>query len=407
MNCRNCKKPLTSTFVDLGLSPFSNAYVTYEDLQKQERYYPLKVLVCDHCWLVQTSEYPKSEDLFTADYAYFSSTSKTWAEHTSKYYRHIKNLMGISSDSFVVEIGSNDGCLLKHFYQDDIPCLGIEPTLSTAKAAEGLGLTVLQEFFSEKLGSVIKQKYGLADLIIGNNVFAHVPDITDFTRGLKAALKPNGIVTLEFPHLMHLISKNQFDTIYHEHYSYLSLNVVNNIFNDFGLRIWNVEEIPTHGGSLRIYASHVENNDTVSCEVSKLMKKEISFGLQNIDTYFAFQKKADKIRDKLVQFLRRLKGDGKSVAAYGAAAKGNTLLNYAGIKPDLLPYVCDASPSKQGKYLPGSHIPILEPSVLKKRQPDYVVILPWNIAVEVMEQNQELALSGTKFVTFVPDLVIV
>lgn len=406
MNCRNCKKSLTHSFVDLGFAPYSNAYLTHGDLRKPERYYPLKVCVCEHCWLVQTSEYSRSEDLFTADYAYFSSTSKTWVEHTLKYYRHVKHLKSLNSNSFVVEIGSNDGCLLKHFFQDNIPCLGIEPTLSTATAAEGLGLTVLQDFFSEKLGSTLKHTYGLADLVIGNNVFAHVPDITDFTRGLKAVLKPSGIVTLEFPHLMRLISGKQFDTIYHEHFSYLSLNVVNNIFSDFGLRIWNVEELFTHGGSLRIYASHVENNDSVLDSVSNLINKENAFGLRDLNTYFKFQHDVDQIKNRFVQFLTALRDDGKSVAAYGAAAKGNTLLNYAGITADLLPYVCDASSSKQGKYLPGSHIPILEPSVLSERRPDYVIILPWNIAAEIIEQNQELSLSGTKFVTVLPELVI-
>ena len=406
MNCRNCKKPLTQSFVDLGCAPYSNAYLTHRDLRKPERYYPLKVCVCEHCWLVQTSEYSRSEDLFTADYAYFSGTSKTWVEHTSQYYRHVKHLMNLHSDSFVIEIGSNDGCLLKHFFLDNIPCLGIEPTQSTAKAAEGLGLTVLQEFFSEKIGSTLKHTFGLADLIIGNNVLAHVPDITDFTRGLKAALKPRGIVTLEFPHLMRLISEKQFDTVYHEHFSYLSLNVVNNIFRNCGLRIWDVEELVTHGGSLRIYASHVENNDSIFSSVSSLINKENAFGLQDLNTYSSFQHDVDQIKSRFVRFLTSLKDDGKSVAAYGAAAKGNTLLNYSGITVDLLPYVCDASSSKQGKYLPGSHIPILDPSVLGERRPDYILILPWNIASEIKEQNQELLLRGTKFVTVLPELVI-
>ncbi len=406
MNCRNCEKPLAHSFVDLGLAPHSNAYLTDGDLRKPERYYPLKVCVCEHCWLVQTSEHFRSEDIFTADYAYFSGTSRTWVEHTSQYYKHIKHLMSLNSDSFVVEIGSNDGCLLKHFFHGKIPCLGVEPTHSTAKAAERLGLTVLRDFFSEKLGCTLKHRYGLADLIIANNVFAHVPDIADFTRGLKAALKPDGMVTLEFPHLMRLISGKQFDTVYHEHFSYLSLNVVDKIFSNLGLRIWNVEELLTHGGSLRIYASHIENNDIVSGTVSNIIKEEIAFGLKDLNTYTKFQHDVDKIRDQLIRFLTKIKNDGKSVAGYGAAAKGNTLLNYAGVKADLLPYVCDASPSKQGKYLPGSQIPILDPSVLKERRPNYIIILPWNIAEEVRKQNQELASGGTRFVTFVPNLVI-
>jgi SAM-dependent methyltransferase len=314
--------------------------------------------------------------------------------------------LGLKEKSLVIEVASNDGYLLKNFIEKKIPCLGIEPTASTARAAEDLGIPVLQEFFGEQLGKLLAKEGRQADLIAGNNVYAHVPDINDFTRGLKAALKPDGTITLEFPHLMRLIEFNQFDTIYHEHFSYLSLYTVQKIFNSAGLRIWNVEELCTHGGSLRVYGCHDHSPRKSLPIVDKILAQELERGMQNLSIYIAFQSQADKIKNDLIEFLLKQKKLGKKIAAYGAAAKGSTLLNYAGIKPDLLPFVCDAAKAKQGKFMPGSHIPILPPSALERSDLDYVFILPWNIAPEVREQNKALLVYGTKFVTAVPELKI-
>ena len=395
------------TFLDLGFAPPSNAYLSRQDLSKPEKYYPLKVKVCTHCWLVQTEDYAQVDELFSPDYAYFSSTSKGWLAHASAYSDTIIQRLGLNQNSLVMEIASNDGYLLKNFVAVGIPCLGIEPTASTAAAAEKLGIPVMREFFGAALGKQLAAADKQADLIAGNNVYAHVPDINDFTRGLNAALKPSGTITLEFPHLMRLIEHTQFDTVYHEHFSYLSLYTVQRIFQAAGLRVWNVEELPTHGGSLRIYGCHAEDARATASSVEALLAEESRNGLQNLSTYQGFQSRADKVKDDLLSFLIEQKRAGKKVAAYGAAAKGNTLLNYAGVKPDLLPFVCDAAIAKQGKYMPGSHIPILPPSSLEENKPDYVLILPWNIAAEVRQENGTLTALGTKFVTAVPTLVSV
>ncbi len=406
MKCRHCGSPLAHTFLDLGFAPPSNAYLTAADLIKPEKYYPLKIKVCDKCWLVQTEDYAQADELFSPDYAYFSSISTGWLAHAALYAEKITQQLQLSQDSLVIEVASNDGYLLKNFLAANIPCLGIEPTASTAAAAERLGITVVREFFGEQLGKQLAAEGKQADLIAGNNVYAHVPDINDFTRGLKATLKPGGTVTLEFPHLMRLIEHTQFDTVYHEHFSYLSLYTVVHIFKAVGLRVWDVEELPTHGGSLRIYGGHAENARHTSSAVSALLSEEAQRGLQTLNTYQHFQAKADRVKDDLLAFLIEKKRAGKKVAAYGAAAKGNTLLNYAGVKPDLLSFVCDAAPAKQGKFMPGSHIPILTPAVLLEQHPDFLVILPWNIATEVRQQNVQLAELGTKFVTAVPLLEI-
>jgi SAM-dependent methyltransferase len=405
-NCRHCGTLLQHTFLDLGYAPPSNAYLTEDDLNRPETYYPLKVKVCEQCWLVQTEDYADAEALFSSDYAYFSSTSTTWLEHAKKYVNQIVEELSLDSKSNVIEVASNDGYLLKNFVTAGIPCLGIEPTDSTASFAEQMGIPVLREFFGEKLGKRLADEDKQADLIIGNNVFAHVPDINDFTRGLKAALKPNGVITLEFPHLMSLIEKTQFDTIYHEHFSYLSLIVVSKIFNSFNLKIWKVEELSTHGGSLRVYGCHSEQPMDTDGSVTEILQREIQFGLKDLQTYLNFQHHADKIKNDLLTFLIEQKREGKSVAAYGAAAKGNTLLNYAGIKPDLLPFVCDASTAKQGKFMPGSHIPILHPNHIGSTKLDYILILPWNIAEEVQLQYSSLRGKGLKFITVVPNLII-
>ena len=406
MNCRHCATPLEHTFLDLGFAPPSNAYLTEADLTHPEKYYPLKVKVCSQCWLVQTEDYAQADELFSPEYAYFSSTSSGWLAHAARYASKMIGELGLGKDSHVIEVASNDGYLLKNFVAAGISCLGIEPTASTAAAAEAIGIPVMREFFGEQLGKQLARTGKQADLIAGNNVYAHVPDINDFTRGLKAALKLGGTITLEFPHLMRLIEHTQFDTVYHEHFSYLSLYTVVRIFELAGLRIRDVDELPTHGGSLRIYGCHANDTRATTAAVGALLAEEQARGLQTLSTYQGFQASADKVKDGLLAFLLEQKRAGKTVAAYGAAAKGNTLLNYAGVKPDLLPLVCDAALAKQGKYMPGSHIPIQAPSELARQPLDYVLILPWNIAAEVRQQNAALAAAGSKFVTAVPRLVI-
>lgn len=406
MNCRHCSSPLEHTFLDLGFAPPSNAYLTSEDLSVPEKYFPLRVRVCDQCWLVQTEDYAQADALFSASYAYFSSTSTGWLKHARLYADKITSQLALTQDSFVIEVAANDGYLLKNFVEAGIPCLGIEPTASTAATAESLGIPIVREFFGEKLGNELAKSGKQADLICGNNVYAHVPDINDFTRGLKAALKPEGTITLEFPHLMRMIEHTQFDTVYHEHFSYLSLCTVERIFNAAGLQVWDVEELSTHGGSLRVYGRHREGAADPSPAVEAMLKEEERRGLRTLATYQNFQAEANRVKDDMLAFLVEQKREGKKVAGYGAAAKGNTLLNYAGVKPDLLPFVCDAATAKQGMYMPGSHIPISPPSALAEYQPDYVVVLPWNIVDEVKQQNAQLSEFNTKFVTAVPKLEI-
>jgi hypothetical protein len=406
MKCRHCGTPLEHTFLDLGFAPPSNAYLKVADLAKPEKYYPLKVKVCAHCWLVQTEDYAQADELFSAEYAYFSSTSTGWLDHAARYAAQMMAQLQLTASSLVMEVASNDGYLLKNFVAAGIPCLGIEPTASTADAAEALGIPVLREFFGEALGDRLAARGQQADLIAGNNVYAHVPDINDFTRGLTTALKPGGTVTLEFPHLLQLLKQTQFDTVYHEHFSYLSLTTVERIFRTAGLRVWNVDRLPTHGGSLRVYGCHAADVRTSTSAVAALLHEEQMEGLQDLATYQSFQARADEVKNGLLAFLIEQRRLNKTVAAYGAAAKGNTLLNYGGVKPDLLPFVCDAAAAKQGKFMPGSHIPILPPSALRERRPDYVVILPWNIAAEVRAQNADLIALGTRFVTAVPQLEV-
>lgn len=403
--CRHCQKPLQHRFLDLGVAPPSNAYLSEFEIQQPEIFFPLQVMVCDKCWLVQTKDYAAADALFTRDYAYFSSTSKSWLAHAKRYSEMIIKRQQLNSESFIVEIASNDGYLLRNFVQKSIPCLGIEPTQSTAQAAMTLKIPVIQEFFGEKLGLKLgaEQK---ADLIIGNNVFAHVPDINDFARGMSALLKTNGIITLEFPHLLQLIQQVQFDTIYHEHFSYLSLHSVQHILALAGLRIFDIETLPTHGGSLRLYICHHHADYHKTPEVDVVLDSEIKCGLLNLSTYVQFQAQAEKLKDDLLFFLLEQKKLGKKVVAYGAAAKGNTLLNFAGIKSDLLPFICDAALSKQGKYMPGSHIPIVSPARLDEFRPDYVFILPWNISDEVINQISASLPETTHFVTAVPELRI-
>ncbi|HBX59777.1 MULTISPECIES: class I SAM-dependent methyltransferase [unclassified Methylophaga] len=406
MNCRHCKTPLTHTFLDLGVAPPSNAYLTAEQLTQPETKFPLKLYVCDRCWLVQTEDVTAADKLFTNDYAYFSSVSQGWLSHAERYCHQIIQRLQLDQNSLIVEVAANDGYLLKNFVAAAIPCLGIEPTDSTADHAEKLGIPILREFFGQQLAQELTEKSKQADLIIGNNVYAHVPDINDFTAGLKTLLKKDGTITLEFPHLLQLIQHRQFDTVYHEHFSYLSLNTVCQIFDKEGLRVFDVETLPTHGGSLRIYACHHADKRSTEPDVIRLLAEEKTFGLSKLNTYTGFQGYAEHIKQQLIDFLTEQKRLNKSVIAYGAAAKGNTLLNYAGISTDLLPLVVDAAASKQGKYLPGSHIPILAPDQITLKKPDFVLILPWNIAEEVMQQQSHIREWGGQFVTVIPELQV-
>jgi C-methyltransferase C-terminal domain/Putative zinc binding domain/Methyltransferase domain len=406
MKCRHCGSRLEHTFLDLGSAPPSNAYLSRADLSKPELYYPLKIRVCTHCWLVQTEDYAQPEKLFSPDYAYFSSTSSTWLAHARGYFESVTKRLALNSHSFVIEVACNDGYLLRNFVEAGIPCLGIEPTASTATAAEVLGIRVLHEFFSEDIGKRLAAEGMQADLIVGNNVYAHVPDINDFTLGLKSALKQSGTITLEFPHLMRMIEHIQFDTVYHEHFSYLSLHTVSRVLGEAGLRVFDVEEVPTHGGSLRVYGCRDNDRRASATAVRSMLNAESAFGLQSLEAYTSFQSKTNAVKDRLITFLIDRKREGKKVGAYGAAAKGNTLLNYAGIKPDLLPYVCDAASAKQGKFLPGSHIPVVPPAALKQSRPDVVLILPWNIAEEVVRQHGYIRDWGGRFAVAIPALEV-
>ncbi len=406
MKCRHCQTELQHSFVDLGFSPPSNAYLSAEALSEPETYYPLRVKVCHACWLVQTEDYAKSDELFAHDYAYFSSTSEGWLKHAANYAAMITEKLALGPNSLVIEVASNDGYLLKNFVGKNIPCLGIEPTASTAAAAEALGVPVLQKFFGASLAKELVANAQQADLIIGNNVYAHVPDINDFTQGLHLALKPGGTITLEFPHLLQLVLNNQFDTIYHEHFSYFSLQTVAKIFATVGLRVFDVEELPTHGGSLRVYGCHADDKRTTQKAVDGIIMREGQNGLNNLATYAAFQHKAERVKNDLLAFLLEKKRQGAKVIAYGAAAKGSTVLNFAGVKPDLLSFVYDAAPSKQGKFMPGSHIPIHAPEAMKAQDADFVLILPWNIAAEVMEKTKALVSKKTRYVIAVPELKI-
>ncbi len=403
MKCRFCQTDLHDVFVDLVNSPPSNSYLSKEQLNTPEVFYPLKTYVCRRCKLVQIDEYKKSSDIFNKEYAYFSSFSTSWLAHSKKYVDEITEKLALNSKSSVLEIASNDGYLLQYFKEKQIPCLGIEPTHSTAKVAKERDIDVIEDFFNTKLAATLDR----FDLILGNNVLAHVPDINDFVKGLKIALKERGTITMEFPHLLNLIKKNQFDTIYHEHFSYLSVYTVEQIFKKQGMKIYDVKKLTTHGGSLRIYATHSENGSIDTTDnVQKLLHEEKMFGLLEMDIYNSFQSRANKVKYDLVDFLLKAKKENTKVIAYGAAAKGNTLLNYAGVKSDLLEFVVDKSPHKQGKYMPASHIPIVAQEEIERLKPEYILILPWNLENEIMEQLQYTKAWDAKFVVAVPKLEI-
>jgi predicted TPR repeat methyltransferase len=387
MKCRHCNTELEQSLIDLGSAPPSNAYLSLANLAAPEKWYPLRVMVCTNCWLVQTEDYAGRDELFDADYAYFSSVSTTWLKHANTYVARMVERFDLTSVSLVVEVAANDGYLLQYVRDRGISCYGVEPTASTAAAAREKGIEVVEEFFGESLASLLVKQKGEVDLVAANNVLAHVPDINDFVRGFTALLKPQGVATFEFPHLLNLINQNQFDTIYHEHYSYLSLTAVSQIFSANGLSVFDVEEISTHGGSLRVFAQRQDSEfHPVSSRVEALLRKEVEQGLSTIEYYADFQGKADRVKDDLLSFLLEAKRAGKTVAAYGAAAKGNTLLNYAGIRPDLISFVVDRNPAKQGKFMPGSRIPIVDEDYLRQFKPDYVCILPWNLKDEVIPQ---------------------
>lgn len=407
MKCRHCSTQLKHVFLDLGFAPPSNAYISNEDLSRPSIYYPLKVNVCERCWLVQTEDYIDAETLFSSDYAYFSSTSKSWLEHAADYSRMIINRLNLGHSSFVIEVASNDGYLLKNFVSANIPCIGIEPTSSTANAAEKLGIPIMREFFGEQLGRQLAEKSLQADLIIGNNVLAHVPDINDFARGLRFALKPDGTITLEFPHLLRLMELNQFDTIYHEHFSYLSFTTANRILKTSGLSAYDVEELSTHGGSLRVFCQKEDTGKQyIRKQVYDLMDQEEAAGMHKISYYKGFQEKVVKIKNHFLNFLIETKNDHYKVAGYGAAAKANTLLNFAGVRRDLLPYIVDRNKNKQEKYMPGSMIPIVEEKLLQQNKPDFVIVFPWNIKNEIFAQLDYIKNWGGRFVTVIPELKI-
>ncbi len=405
MNCRHCGAELAHVFVDLATAPPSNHYLSVSDLRASEKYYPLRVLICEKCLLVQTEDYRQANDLFRDDYAYFSSFSNSWLNHCKHYVSEVVERFGLGADSMVSEIAANDGYLLQYMKERGIPCYGVEPTIGTAEAARQKGIEVFCEFFGEELGKKMADSGRQADLMIANNVLAHVPDINDFVKGFSHLLKPSGVATFEFPHLYRLVTLGQFDTIYHEHYSYLSLTSVTKIFKTNGLRVFDVKELQTHGGSLRVFA---ERSDTgrhkQEQRVAEVLLHEKTAGMNEIGFYTGFQRCADQIKNDLLSFLLAARQNGLRVGAYGAAAKGNTLLNYAGVRADLLPYVVDKNPNKQGKYLPGSRIPIVDEAHLKTYRPDRVVILPWNLTDEISKQLSYIQSWGGRFVRAVPTL---
>ncbi|EGV20693.1 class I SAM-dependent methyltransferase [Thiocapsa marina] len=407
MNCRHCQSPLTLPFVDLGSAPPSNAYLTEEALRAPEIWYPLRVLVCEHCWLVQTEDFAHADALFDADYAYFSSFSSTWLAHAERYVAAMVERFGLTDASHVVEIAANDGYLLQYVQARGIPCTGIEPTTGTADAARAKGIAIVEDFFGVRLAETLVAQGRQADLTAANNVLAHVPDINDFVGGFARLLKPRGVATFEFPHLLRLIDETQFDTIYHEHFSYLSLMAVERIFQANGLRVFDVDELPTHGGSLRVFAQRTDTGQHPrDPRVDAILRREQAARLDCPEGYAGFQAKTDQVKNRFLAYLIDAKQQGRTLAAYGAAAKGNTLLNYAGVRPDLLPYVVDRNPAKQGKYLPGSRIPIVGEERLRQTKPDAIIVLPWNLSTEVKAQLAYARDWGARFVTGIPDLII-
>lgn len=407
MKCRRCNTNLQLSFLDLGSAPPSNAYLSEAGLRASEEWYPLRLLVCEHCWLVQTEDYAGREALFTDDYAYFSSFSSSWLMHAKTYVEKMRIRFGLNHRSLVAEIAANDGYLLQYVQEAGIPCFGIEPTAGTAAKAKAKGLHIVERFFGAALATELAEQGKRSDLLIANNVLAHVPDINDFVLGFHVLLKPSGVATFEFPHLLRMVQENQFDTAYHEHYSYLSLTALDPLFSANGLQVFDVDELTTHGGSLRVFVQHATSGGhSCSDKVNEIITREQMAGMRDSTFYSSFQAKAEKVKDDLLSFLIEAKRQGKKVAAYGAAAKGNTLLNFAGVRPDLLAYVMDKNPAKQGKFMPGSRIPIVNENRLKETRPDHVLILPWNLKPEIMEQLSYIREWKGTFVTAVPRLEV-
>lgn len=400
--CRHCGAPLEVTFCDLGMSPLANSYLATDQLNRMEPFYPLHVYVCGECFLVQLQEFESPEHIFS-DYAYFSSFSDSWVAHAKAYVEHMTDRLELTADSQVVEIASNDGYLLQFFHEKRIPVLGIEPAGNVAKAAQEKGIETLVEFFNPELAESLAERGRKADLLLGNNVLAHVPDLNGFVRGMQIALKPTGVITMEFPHLLRLMHENQFDTIYHEHFSYISLGTVERVFAKFGLRVFDVDQLPTHGGSLRIYAAHADNDARpVTQRVADLKAEEAEAGLLDLDTYRGFSEQVKETKRALLRFLVDAKEQGKTVVGYGAPAKGNTLLNYCGVRTDMVDFTVDRSPHKQDHYLPGVHLPIYPPEKINEAKPDYVLILPWNLKDEIMKQMAHIRDWGGRFVVPIP-----
>jgi hypothetical protein len=405
MRCRHCGSELELPLVDLGSAPPSNAYLTEQTLKAPEKWFPLRVLVCEHCWLVQTEDFARREELFNADYAYFSGFSSSWLAHCQRYVTDMAARFELDADSHVVEVAANDGYLLQYVQARNIPCTGVEPTASTAAAARAKGIQIVEDFFGVRLARELAAQGKQADLTTANNVLAHVPDINDFVAGFAVLLKPQGAATFEFPYLLKLIDQTLFDTIYHEHFSYLSLTAVDRIFAANGLTVFDVEELPTQGGSLRVFAQRSDTGQhSRDAKVDELLKHECQAGMTTAPYYAGFQAKTDTVKNDFLAFLLDAKRQGQSVAAYGAAAKGNTLMNYAGIRSDLIAFVVDRNPAKQGKYMPGSRIPIVDEGRLRSAKPDCVVILPWNLKAEVRRQLEYIKAWGGRFVTAVPHL---
>lgn len=404
--CRFCETPLKYIFVDLGMSPLANSYLKAGQLQHMEPYYPLCVYVCEKCYLVQLPEFQSPEDIFS-DYAYFSSYSESWLKHAEDYTELMIARFGFDSHSKIVEIASNDGYLLQYFKERGIPVLGIEPAKNVAKVAQEAGIPTIVKFFGTQTAEELATEGKYADLLIGNNVLAHVPNMNDFVSGMKIILKPNGVITMEFPHLMRIMDENQFDTIYHEHFSYFSFITVEKFFANHGLTLFDVDELPTHGGSLRIYARHTEDNSKpIGQKITDLKKREDAAGFTRLEYYRLFSERVKETKRKILTFLIEAKRDGKSLVGYGAPAKGNTLLNYCGIQSDFIDYTVDRSPYKQGLYLPGTHIPIYQPDKIKETKPDYLIILPWNLKEEIMEQMSYIREWGGKFVVLIPEVKV-
>jgi len=407
MKCRHCQAALSLPMLDLGSAPPSNAYLTEVTLRAPETWFPLRLLVCETCWLVQTEDHAGREALFTDDYAYFSSFSSSWLAHSQAYVAAMRTRFALTSRSLVSEVAANDGYLLQYVQQADIPCYGIEPTASTAAAARTKGIDIVEKFFGVALASELSAQGRQVDLVAANNVLAHVPDINDFVGGFARLLKAQGVATFEFPHLMQMLRHTQFDTAYHEHYSYLSLTAVERIFAANGLTVFDVEEIGTHGGSLRVFAQRSDGGRHARSEnVAAVLQREVEDGLLRADTYAGFQARTNCIKDDLHVFLIEARRAGRRVAAYGAAAKGNTLMNYAGIRGDLIDFVVDRNPAKAGKYMPGSRIPIVGEARLREARPDYVVLLPWNLRTELVEQLDYVRDWVGRFVTAVPALEV-